>query len=716
MSVLLKWLLRTAFLFFGVLTSVYGATEVQLPFIDGNAYVCMQNSDDSPSHGRTSSNAVSPQAPYTVYDLDFGMNVGTILVAPASGTLHHGSDADEKGYGGGFGWFASVDTGDGKWAMIAHLSSYIVPDGQQVTEGQPIAYSGGSPGAKGAGTSTGPHVHFGVRSGGGSGTSQPMKVWAYDRNTSDLKFFLTGKQGSGQRDFVCYNEQPGLGNQSGHKYESRPIGQIFSDFSCRKLSGSDGVLCWQNSPVDCVDGSKHTRYYKNNQGAMQSESKVDTWKWCLGDALGQNANVFSFLEGGYGVGGSSNDDGGSTTTPPIAGTDNSGNLPNLVMRDVYLLDADKHRIPSIRIREKGYCHMNVANIGTRMAKEKFENRCWLSDGLWFDGKDNAIDLGKEDMENLDDGKSRSSNEDFFAPEWPGTYNLVGCTDASKKEKESNEKDNCNMGDHGLKKEYVFQVTSSPDLATIAVGTINGRSVFDVNEPFGIFSTTFNQGENYGEKYASVGYFVDGNLVGQSQIRRDNMKGGYSKIEELTLLGGIATAGSHEIKICIDFIEAIAETDETNNCLSFAVTVRGSDAPVPCQVITPGNWNEWQGLGYAPPFTESGKQVLNAFCERGNPNSLKVTVGYAGSTQLISYLRGYVEGGSGVFLPQTLTCAGRVNGDWCDGVATFEVSGPEINTMTAIKPTKFYGATCEVVNNAWECSGWRLGAAVQTGSQ
>lgn len=596
---------------------------------------------------------------------DAGADATTSVKAIANGLVKEARIA--RGYGGLYVIEHTLVSGQKVVSVTGHLnfSSFTRKAGDEVQKGDVL----GEVGTSGQNGGWLEHVHLGIHKGAYGSGNTCGDDWIYAGYTS-CSFIRD--EWYDPSDFI-------RGFSSG------------SDPMCSRLN-SRFTLCWKaDADNSCLSGKDWTLYDFDTASTI----RISDNRYCpvISDATG-----------------------GGSTTPPIAGTDNSGNLPNLVMRDVYLLDADKHRIPSIRIREKGYCHMNVANIGTRMAKEKFENRCWLSDGLWFDGKDNAIDLGKEDMENLDDGKSRSSNEDFFAPEWPGTYNLVGCTDASKKEKESNEKDNCNMGDHGLKKEYVFQVTSSPDLATIAVGTINGRSVFDVNEPFGIFSTTFNQGENYGEKYASVGYFVDGNLVGQNQIRRDNMKGGYSKIEELTLSGGIATAGSHEIKICIDFIEAIAETDETNNCLSFAVTVRGSDAPVPCQVITPGNWNEWQGLGYAPPFTESGKQVLNAFCERGNPNSLKVTVGYAGSTQLISYLRGYVEGGSGVFLPQTLTCAGRVNGDWCDGVATFEVSGPEINTMTAIKPTKFYGATCEVVNNAWECSGWRLGAAVQTGSQ
>ena len=50
---------------------------------------------------------------------------------------------------------------------------------------------------------------------------------------------------------------------------------------------------------------------------------------------------------------------GSSTTPPISGSNGSADLPNLTMRDVYLLDANKNQVPSIHVNKNFYCHMNV---------------------------------------------------------------------------------------------------------------------------------------------------------------------------------------------------------------------------------------------------------------------------------------------------------------------------------------------------------------------
>ncbi|QQS15648.1 MAG: hypothetical protein IPK84_04785 [Candidatus Moraniibacteriota bacterium] len=98
-----------------------------------------------------------------------------------------------------------------------------------------------------------------------------------------------------------------------------------------------------------------------------------------------------------------------------------------------------------------------------------------------------------------------------------------------------------------------------------------------NESFSISSTTANLGENFGPDYVYIGYFIDGRLVGQNQIRRENMRGGMSKTESLLVPGGIATAGVHEIKACADFTGDIAETDETDDCMTLLVNVK---APVP----------------------------------------------------------------------------------------------------------------------------------------
>lgn len=272
-----------------------------------------------------------------------------------------------------------------------------------------------------------------------------------------------------------------------------------------------------------------------------------------------------------------------STTPPISGSNGSADLPNLTMRDVYLLDANKNKVPSIHVNKNFYCHMNVKNTGEKKANGTFENRCWVSKGNKFDGfggSNDAEDIGKEDMDDLDNGYSRSSDEDSTGIEWPGTYNLVGCTDASKKVMESNEKDNCNVGDHAVIQEFVFQIVSDPNLKTTAISLTGSTTNPNINQPFGISSTTANPGENFGPDYVYIGYFIDGALVGQNQIRRGNMKGGMSKTEEISVSGGIATAGIHEVKACADYNNGITEINETDNCAVLLVTVNDPNAPPP----------------------------------------------------------------------------------------------------------------------------------------
>lgn len=51
-------------------------------------------------------------------------------------------------------------------SMYCHLSEFKVSQGQEVSQGQVIALSGGEPGTPGAGVSTGPHLHFGMQLNG----------------------------------------------------------------------------------------------------------------------------------------------------------------------------------------------------------------------------------------------------------------------------------------------------------------------------------------------------------------------------------------------------------------------------------------------------------------------------------------------------------------------------------------------------------------------
>lgn len=88
------------------------------------------------------------------YAIDFGLPSGTKVTAVFSGVIHLGS-FDQAGYGN-YLWI----TNGSYRAIYGHLSSFAVSDGQGVSQGQVIGYSGST------GNSTGPHLHFSLRSGG----------------------------------------------------------------------------------------------------------------------------------------------------------------------------------------------------------------------------------------------------------------------------------------------------------------------------------------------------------------------------------------------------------------------------------------------------------------------------------------------------------------------------------------------------------------------
>ncbi|MFF8828676.1 peptidoglycan DD-metalloendopeptidase family protein [Streptomyces sp. NPDC015131] len=90
--------------------------------------------------------------------VDFAVPTGTSVKAVASGRVV------SAGWGGSYGYQVVIRHEDGKYSQYAHLSALTVREGQRVTGGQRIARSGST------GNSTGPHLHFEVRTGPGYGS------------------------------------------------------------------------------------------------------------------------------------------------------------------------------------------------------------------------------------------------------------------------------------------------------------------------------------------------------------------------------------------------------------------------------------------------------------------------------------------------------------------------------------------------------------------
>ncbi|WP_031090650.1 transglycosylase family protein [Streptomyces sp. NRRL WC-3549] len=90
--------------------------------------------------------------------VDFPVPTGTSVKAVASGKVV------SAGWAGAYGYEIVIRHADGKYSQYAHLSSLHVRAGQQVGGGQRIARSGTT------GNSTGPHLHFEIRTGPGYGS------------------------------------------------------------------------------------------------------------------------------------------------------------------------------------------------------------------------------------------------------------------------------------------------------------------------------------------------------------------------------------------------------------------------------------------------------------------------------------------------------------------------------------------------------------------
>lgn len=90
--------------------------------------------------------------------VDFPVPTGTSVKSVAAG------EVVDAGWGGSFGYQVVIRHADGHYSQYAHLSAISVKAGGSVSAGQRIGRSGST------GNSTGPHLHFEVRTGPGFGS------------------------------------------------------------------------------------------------------------------------------------------------------------------------------------------------------------------------------------------------------------------------------------------------------------------------------------------------------------------------------------------------------------------------------------------------------------------------------------------------------------------------------------------------------------------
>jgi len=97
---------------------------------------------------------------YKHQGVDLPVAQGTPVFATQDGQVIFASNA------GAYGNLVKINHGAGTETRYGHLSRFAVKDGDPVKKGDIIGYSGGKPGAPGAGRSTGAHLHYEVRVNG----------------------------------------------------------------------------------------------------------------------------------------------------------------------------------------------------------------------------------------------------------------------------------------------------------------------------------------------------------------------------------------------------------------------------------------------------------------------------------------------------------------------------------------------------------------------
>jgi murein DD-endopeptidase MepM/ murein hydrolase activator NlpD len=88
--------------------------------------------------------------------VDLANSQGTPIYAVRSGKVTVAT------YGGTYGYYVTINHGDGYSSLYAHMTHYVVSKGDTVSKGQLIGYMGST------GRSTGPHLHFSIFYNGSS--------------------------------------------------------------------------------------------------------------------------------------------------------------------------------------------------------------------------------------------------------------------------------------------------------------------------------------------------------------------------------------------------------------------------------------------------------------------------------------------------------------------------------------------------------------------
>lgn len=131
---------------------------------------------------------------------DFGVPQGTELRATTSGTITRVYMSVKDG------WGIDITNDDGIVIRNWHMSRIDVTQGQWVEAGQIIGLTGGATGTPGAGNSTGPHLHWELR----TNSNFSQNGWLDPRNMTILVFGQTTTT-KGNKDMLMIHKPNGDG-------------------------------------------------------------------------------------------------------------------------------------------------------------------------------------------------------------------------------------------------------------------------------------------------------------------------------------------------------------------------------------------------------------------------------------------------------------------------------------------------------------------------
>jgi len=394
--------------------------------------------------------------------------------------------------------------------------------------------------------------------------SSPGHVAYVEKANSDGSFYVSEMDATGHfGDNVQYaTYTPALDpgsykriNSTGSKGNNSYIlrGFIYKrPYVCQSM-GSYRLLCWKTSNQNdfCSNGSDWVFIDQESGDYLKVDPSV-----C------PDAKVVISGDDPDAVGGG----------PPVSGGDNSGDLPDLVVDEQRVENANEVEVSRLRVKEHAKCHMKVKNIG-KDTKERFRTNCFLSRGYEVDPKDDLKDLGGNHTNGLKHGDTDKSHDDFNAPEWPGIYNLLVCVDDGNYVKESNEHNNC------PDKPDVFEVWSAPEFS---VTKIDVPAILYTGQRYQVNVDVVNSGDNFGPMDMTVAYLWDGLPIGYDHVEKHELPGGGTDHE---ILGEKVPVyipydlGKHTISVCANYGNKVpGESNTSNNCSSVSIEVKDPNPP------------------------------------------------------------------------------------------------------------------------------------------